>query len=150
MGALPPGVLSLDQQAHRAWEQVQAQPDDLAKNVCLEQLHDRNEVLYHRLLTEHLKDLLPIVYDPTVGEAIIPGAPLLPQVENMRASSATVAVAVARRAAQDGVTAPRWTTSSSRCGTPCGSRSTHDGPPVPPPRPCTRCRRWLLGPAPRP
>jgi malate dehydrogenase (oxaloacetate-decarboxylating) len=70
VGALPPGVLSLDQQARRAWEQVQAQPDDLAKNVCLEQLHDRNEVLYHRLLTEHLQELLPVVYDPTVGEAI--------------------------------------------------------------------------------
>ena len=59
VGALPPGVLSLDQQTRRAWEQVQAQPDDLAKNVCLEQLHDRNEVLYHRLLTEHLTELLP-------------------------------------------------------------------------------------------
>ncbi|MFF4361281.1 NAD-dependent malic enzyme [Streptomyces sp. NPDC001604] len=70
LGALPPGVLSLEQQARRAWEQVQAQPDDLAKNVCLEQLHDRNEVLYHRLLTEHLTELLPIVYDPTVGQAI--------------------------------------------------------------------------------
>ncbi|UFR06736.1 NAD-dependent malic enzyme [Streptomyces sp. Go40/10] len=70
VGMLPPGVLSLDQQARRAWEQLQAQPDDLAKNVCLEQLHDRNEVLYHRLLTEHLKELLPVVYDPTVGEAI--------------------------------------------------------------------------------
>ncbi|MGW1747071.1 NAD-dependent malic enzyme [Streptomyces sp. NPDC002092] len=70
VGALPPGVLSLEQQARRAWEQVQAQPDDLAKNVCLEQLHDRNEVLYHRLLTENLTELLPIVYDPTVGQAI--------------------------------------------------------------------------------
>ncbi|MER6031938.1 NAD-dependent malic enzyme [Streptomyces sp. NPDC001851] len=70
IGALPPGVLSLDQQARRAWEQVQAQSDDLAKNVCLEQLHDRNEVLYHRLLTDHLTELLPIVYDPTVGQAI--------------------------------------------------------------------------------
>ncbi|MER6418452.1 hypothetical protein [Streptomyces sp. NPDC001137] len=33
VGALPPGVLSLEQQARRAWEQVRAQPDDLAKNV---------------------------------------------------------------------------------------------------------------------
>ncbi|MDN0199803.1 NAD-dependent malic enzyme [Streptomyces sp. S.PNR 29] len=70
VGMLPPGVLSLERQARRAWEQLAAQPDDLAKNVYLEQLHDRNEVLYHRLLTDHLTELLPIVYDPTVGEAI--------------------------------------------------------------------------------
>ncbi|MEU0586388.1 NAD-dependent malic enzyme [Streptomyces sp. NPDC006132] len=70
VGALPPAVLSLELQARRAWEQLRAQPDDLAKNVFLEQLHDRNEVLYFRLLTDHLTELLPIVYDPTVGEAV--------------------------------------------------------------------------------
>jgi malate dehydrogenase (oxaloacetate-decarboxylating) len=63
-------VLTLDQQARRAYAQLQAQPDDLAKNVYLEQLHDRNEVLYYKLLTEHLAELLPVVYDPTVGDAI--------------------------------------------------------------------------------
>ncbi|WOT36198.1 NAD-dependent malic enzyme [Streptomyces coeruleorubidus] len=70
VGMLPPAVLSLELQARRAWEQLQAQPDDLAKNVYLEQLHDRNEVLYFRLLCDHLTELLPIVYDPTVGEAV--------------------------------------------------------------------------------
>jgi malate dehydrogenase (oxaloacetate-decarboxylating) len=70
IGRLPSGVLSPEAQAERAYRQLSAQPDDLAKNVYLEQLHDRNEVLYFRLLTEHLRELLPIVYDPTVGEAI--------------------------------------------------------------------------------
>ncbi|MFF9806551.1 NAD-dependent malic enzyme [Streptomyces coeruleorubidus] len=70
VGMLPPAVLSLELQARRAWEQLQAQPDDLARNVYLEQLHDRNEVLYFRLLCDHLTELLPIVYDPTVGEAV--------------------------------------------------------------------------------
>jgi malate dehydrogenase (oxaloacetate-decarboxylating) len=69
-GRLPSAVLTLDQQAQRAYAQMQAQPDDLAKNVNLEQLHDRNEVLYYRLLSDHLAELLPIVYDPTVGQAI--------------------------------------------------------------------------------
>jgi len=65
-----PSVLTLDQQAGRAYDQMQRQPSDLAKNVNLEQLHDRNETLYYKLLTDHLAELLPIVYDPTVGDAI--------------------------------------------------------------------------------
>jgi malate dehydrogenase (oxaloacetate-decarboxylating) len=69
-GRLPSAVLTLDRQAERAYQQMQAQGSDLAKNVYLEQLHDRNETLYFRLLTDHLTELLPVVYDPTVGEAI--------------------------------------------------------------------------------
>ena len=69
-GRLPSGVLTLDQQAQRAYQQLQRQGGDLAKNVYLEQLHDRNETLYYRVLLDHLAELLPVVYDPTVGEAI--------------------------------------------------------------------------------
>ena len=69
-GRLPSGVLTLEEQARRAWQQLQAQGDDLAKNVYMEQLHDRNEVLYYRVLLDHLAELLPVVYDPTVGDAI--------------------------------------------------------------------------------
>ncbi len=69
-GRLPSGVLDLGQQARRAYQQLQAQGSDLAKNVYMEQLHDRNEVLYYRVLADHLAELLPVVYDPTVGDAI--------------------------------------------------------------------------------
>jgi malate dehydrogenase (oxaloacetate-decarboxylating) len=69
-GRLPSGVLTLEEQARRAWQQLQAQPSDLAKNVYMEQLHDRNEVLYYKVLGDHLTELLPVVYDPTVGDAI--------------------------------------------------------------------------------
>jgi Malic enzyme, N-terminal domain len=69
-GRLPSGVLTLEEQAERAYRQLQRQGSDLAKNVYLEQLHDRNETLYYRLLSDHLTELLPIVYDPTVGDAI--------------------------------------------------------------------------------
>ena len=69
-GRLPSAVLTLEQQAQRTYQQLQAQPDNLAKNVFLGQLHDWNEVLYYKLLTDNLAELLPIVYDPTIGEAI--------------------------------------------------------------------------------
>jgi malate dehydrogenase (oxaloacetate-decarboxylating) len=59
-GRLPSGVLTLDQQASRVYEQLQQQPTDLAKNVYLEQLHDRNEVLGRT----HLEDAVPL----TVGQ----------------------------------------------------------------------------------
>ncbi|MGW0206662.1 NAD-dependent malic enzyme [Streptomyces sp. NPDC003233] len=69
-GLIPPRVLTLDQQADRAYGQYSAQPTDLAKHVNLAALHDRNEVLFYRLLSNHLSEMLPIVYTPTVGTAI--------------------------------------------------------------------------------
>ncbi|MFC8342814.1 NAD-dependent malic enzyme [Streptomyces sp. NPDC057280] len=69
-GLIPPRVLPLDQQADRAYAQYTAQPSDLAKNVYLTALHDRNEVLFYRLVGDHLSEMLPIVYTPTVGTAI--------------------------------------------------------------------------------
>jgi len=70
IGRLPAAVLTLEQQAQRACEQLQRQGNDLAKNVHLEQLHDGNEVLYYKVLAGHLAELLPAAYDLTVGEAI--------------------------------------------------------------------------------
>jgi malate dehydrogenase (oxaloacetate-decarboxylating) len=69
-GLLPTGVSTLDGQLRRVYAQYQRQPDNLAKNVFLANMRDRNEVLFYRLLTEHLDEMLPIVYTPTVGEAI--------------------------------------------------------------------------------
>ncbi len=70
VGMLPPRVLTIDQQASRAYRQYLDQPSDLAKNTFLTALHDRNEVLFFRLLGDHLPEMLPIVYTPTVGDAI--------------------------------------------------------------------------------
>jgi malate dehydrogenase (oxaloacetate-decarboxylating) len=69
-GLLPAAVLSLEEQAARSYEQYLAQPTDLAKNDFLAALHDRNEVLYYKLLQEHLEEMLPVVYDPVVAQAI--------------------------------------------------------------------------------
>ena len=69
-GLLPSGVSTLEGQLRRVYAQYQRQPDDLAKNVFLANMRDRNEVLFYRLLSEHLEEMLPIVYTPTVGRAI--------------------------------------------------------------------------------
>jgi len=52
------------------YAQLGQQPTDVAKYMYLDALHDRNETLYFKLLAEHLPELLPVVYDPTVGDAI--------------------------------------------------------------------------------
>jgi malate dehydrogenase (oxaloacetate-decarboxylating) len=69
-GLIPAGHFTLEDQVARVWEQYGRQPDDLARNITLNALHDRNEVLFYRLLTDHLSEMLPIVYTPTVGQAI--------------------------------------------------------------------------------
>jgi malate dehydrogenase (oxaloacetate-decarboxylating) len=69
-GLLPSGVTTLASQLERVYAQYGRQPDDLARNVFLGNLRDRNEVLFYRLLSDHLEEMLPIVYTPTVGQAI--------------------------------------------------------------------------------
>ncbi len=69
-GLLPTGVTTLEGQVRRVWAQYQQQPTNLAKWVYLANLRDRNEVLFYRLLSEHLSEMLPVVYTPTVGTAI--------------------------------------------------------------------------------
>jgi hypothetical protein len=70
IGLLPSGVSTLEGQRRRVYAQYQRQPDELPKNVFLANMRDRHEVLFYRLLTEHLDEMLPIVYTPTVGKAI--------------------------------------------------------------------------------
>jgi malate dehydrogenase (oxaloacetate-decarboxylating) len=70
VGLLPEGVSTIHGQVRRVYAQFRRQPDALAKNVYLANLRDRNEVLFYRLLSEHLAEMLPIVYTPTVGKAI--------------------------------------------------------------------------------
>ncbi len=69
-GRLPSAVLTLDEQADRVWHQLQSMATDLGRNLLLEQLHYRHELLYFKVLEDHLPELMPVVYTPTVGEAI--------------------------------------------------------------------------------
>ena len=70
IGLIPAGHMTLDQQAGRVYAQYLRQATDLARNVLLNEVADRNEVLYYRLLADHLSEMLPVVYTPTVGQAI--------------------------------------------------------------------------------
>ena len=69
-GLLPTAVSTLEGQVRRTYGQFRAQSSPLRKWVYLANLRDRNEVLFYRLLSEHIAEMLPIVYTPTVGEAI--------------------------------------------------------------------------------
>ena len=66
---LPPQVETLDQQVFRAYEAFQRKTDDLERHIYLRALQDRNEVLFYRLLVDHLEEMTPIVYTPVVGQA---------------------------------------------------------------------------------
>ncbi len=66
---LPPRVTTIEDQVGRAMENYHAKPNDLEKYIFLSSLHDRNETLYYRLLLDHMEEMMPIVYTPTVGEA---------------------------------------------------------------------------------
>ncbi|VDN86061.1 unnamed protein product [Brugia pahangi] len=68
-GLLPPAFMTESQQAYRVITNLRQQPDDLARYIQLDSLQDRDEKLYYRVLCDHVKELLPIVYTPTVGLA---------------------------------------------------------------------------------
>lgn len=70
VGLLPTGTTPIDAQVHRAYEQFLEARSPMAKYLGLQALRDRNTVLFYRLLSEHLEEMMPIVYTPTIGEAI--------------------------------------------------------------------------------
>ena len=70
VGLIPSGVTTLENQTRRTYEQFRRGSTPLAKYLHLAQLRDRNEVLFYNLLSGHLEEMLPIVYTPTIGEAI--------------------------------------------------------------------------------
>lgn len=69
-GLLPPDISTLGTQVTSAYIQYERLPDALSKNIYLTALHDRNEVLFYRLFSEHLREMIPIVNDLTVGMAM--------------------------------------------------------------------------------
>jgi malate dehydrogenase (oxaloacetate-decarboxylating) len=68
-GLLPPHVESLEEQAVRAYEAYKRKDDDLERHIYLRALQDTNEVLFYRLLLDHIEEMTPIVYTPVVALA---------------------------------------------------------------------------------
>src|SRR3989441_5153809 len=68
-GLLPPHVATLDEQVVRAYEAYRRKDDDLERHIFLRGLQDTNEILFYRLLLDHIEELTPIVYTPLVAQA---------------------------------------------------------------------------------
>jgi malate dehydrogenase (oxaloacetate-decarboxylating) len=68
-GLLPPHAESLVQQARRAYEAYQRKGDDLERHIYLRSLQDTNEVLFYRLLLDHVEEMMPMIYTPVVAQA---------------------------------------------------------------------------------
>jgi malate dehydrogenase (oxaloacetate-decarboxylating) len=68
VGLLPEAVETLNDQAVRAYEAFQSKSDDMERHIYLRALQDNNEVLFYRLLLNHIEEMLPLVYTPTVAQ----------------------------------------------------------------------------------
>lgn len=68
-GLLPPRVNSQEQQVERVLENLRRKESDLERYIFMMALQDRNETLFYRLILDHLEELVPIIYTPTVGRA---------------------------------------------------------------------------------
>lgn len=68
-GLLPPQVESLQEQVVRAYEAYRKKDTEVEQHIYLRALQDTNEVLFYKLLLEHIEEMMPIVYTPTVALA---------------------------------------------------------------------------------
>ena len=69
LGLLPEVVETIEEQAERAWIQYQGFKTEIDKHIYLRNIQDTNETLFYRLIGNHLEEMMPVIYTPTVGAA---------------------------------------------------------------------------------
>ncbi len=70
LGKLPAKVETLDEQIVRAYHQYKKYRSDLQKHIYLNNMHDKNEVLFYKLVTNYMVEMMPVLYTPSVGKAV--------------------------------------------------------------------------------
>ena len=68
-GLLPPRIHTQDEQVDRVLANIRKKPTDIERYIFLIALQDRNETLFYRVVTEHIEEMMPLIYTPTVGQA---------------------------------------------------------------------------------
>ena len=68
-GLLPHRIMNIQLQKERFMTAMRLEDSNIRKNILLEDLHDRNETLYHRVIVDHIEEVAPLIYTPTVGQA---------------------------------------------------------------------------------
>ncbi|CZF78757.1 NAD-dependent malic enzyme [Grimontia celer] len=68
-GLLPEAIESIEEQAERAYKQYLRFENDMDKHIYLRNIQDTNETLFYRLVNNHISEMMPIIYTPTVGAA---------------------------------------------------------------------------------
>ncbi|QKQ69442.1 NAD-dependent malic enzyme [Acinetobacter sp. 10FS3-1] len=68
-GLIPQVIESIEEQSHRSYQQYRTFNEDINKHIYLRNIQDTNETLFYHLIENHLSEMMPIIYTPTVGEA---------------------------------------------------------------------------------
>ncbi|WP_201288057.1 NAD-dependent malic enzyme [Psychromonas sp. L1A2] len=68
-GLLPHNIETIEEQSLRAYQQLSSFSSDLDKHIYLRNIQDTNETLFHHLIEQHIEEVMPLIYTPTVGQA---------------------------------------------------------------------------------
>ena len=68
-GLLPHNIETIEEQSLRAYHQLRSFTSDMDKHIYLRNIQDTNETLFYHLIEQHIEEIMPLIYTPTVGQA---------------------------------------------------------------------------------